>query len=467
MRYRLAATVALFAVVITVSTVIADDRLESVGIYEPQYFAELQEIDKVGDYLYIFGVGGLDIVDFSNPASPVSLGRYEPPGHPFERYYRGSVGLGHAYCGGREDWLQIIDVSNPATATRVGIYGGPGETYEGSVLHGGYLYAARHDGGIAVLNLANPAVPILVNEVTTLENAWDAASLGTFVYVADGAGGLGVLNAANPAAPIHVVSLPTSGNALDVAVAPGLIAVACGSAGVDIFDATTPDTPVLLSTYDSSGLAISIELHGDRLFLADWDGADVVDLTDPFVPVLIGHEDTPIRAMGLAADGDRIYVADWSKVRAYDLGPTLTGDIDVSVDGLAFGAVPVGAIVDTTFTITNTGGGSLDVIAIESFNLHFGVSHTAGFMLAPGASQDITVTFNHAVAGYDGTFLRITSNDPDESLITMPLTADDSPTLLDIGEYAPDFSLVDMDGVVHSLSQYRGKVVVAAFFANW
>jgi len=32
---------------------------------------------------------------------------------------------------------------------------------------------------------------------------------------------------------------------------------------------------------------------------------------------------------------------------------------------------------------------------------------------------------------------------------------------------APDFSIEDMDGVVHTLSAYRGKVVILNFWATW
>ena len=35
---------------------------------------------------------------------------------------------------------------------------------------------------------------------------------------------------------------------------------------------------------------------------------------------------------------------------------------------------------------------------------------------------------------------------------------------LKVGESAPDFSLKDQDGVIHKLSDYRGKQVVIYFF---
>ena len=444
-----------------------DDMVGFTGLYNPNYFAELQEADFVDGVLYLFGVGGLDIMDVSNPALPVSLGRYQPPGHPFVRYYRGTVSGEYAYCGAREDLLHVIDVQNPALPFLTGTIGRGGVSYEGTCIHGGHLYAAAHGNGVDVFELTVPAHPTSVADVAALVNSWDVASLGDHVYVADGAGGLAVLDGTDPAAPVHAISVPTSGNALDVAVAPGLVAVACGSAGVDIFDVTTPAAPVLLSTYDSAGLAISIELDGDKLYLADWHGVDVVDLGSPAAPVRIGHENTPVRAMGLEAANDRIYVVDWSKLRIYDFGPTGTGDIELSVEGIAFGSVPGGAMADTTFTIANTGGGSLQINNISTFNVNFGASPGGPITLMPGEEQTVTVTFDHANPGYDGTFLQVLSDDDDESNVSFPLTADDNPSRLDIGEPAPDFVLTDTGGVVHSLSQYQGKVVVMAFFANW
>lgn len=38
---------------------------------------------------------------------------------------------------------------------------------------------------------------------------------------------------------------------------------------------------------------------------------------------------------------------------------------------------------------------------------------------------------------------------------------------LEIGENAPDFSLADMNGKTAGLSDFKGKVVILNFFANW
>jgi len=39
--------------------------------------------------------------------------------------------------------------------------------------------------------------------------------------------------------------------------------------------------------------------------------------------------------------------------------------------------------------------------------------------------------------------------------------------LLPVGETAPDWQLIDAEGKPHSLSEYRGKVVVMDFWATW
>ena len=444
-----------------------DDFIEDLGMYQPMFFGELQDVELAGNRAYEFGVGGLAIFDISDLNNPTLLGRYEPPGHPYNRFYRGAVHGTVAYGGGREDLLAVIDITVALSPFLIKVHGTPGLSYEGADVHDNYLYAARHSDGIEVLDLADPEDPVTVAEVLSLSNAWDVAFAGDHAFVADGGGGLAVLNISDPTAPIHLGSLPTLGAAVDVDVVGDLAVVANGSAGIEIFDISDPTNVVQVGVANTSGLAITLDVVGDLVYVADWDDVEVFDISNPAAPELVGWENTPVRAMGLAANEEVIVVADWSRLRLYRFGPTTRADIDVSVTRIAFGDVPNGATVDTTFTVRNTGDGILSINEMLEFGDNFVIEPPTTFLLDPGESHEVTLSYTQANPGYDATFLRIRSNDVDEAQIIFPISADNDPNRLDLGEPAPEFTFLDIDGVWHSLSDYQGRIVVLAFFANW
>ncbi len=456
-----------FALAIAPTEAIADDLIEHIGTYQPNFFAELQDVELANDRAYIFGVGGFGIMNIDNRDSPSLIGRYEPPGHPYVRYYRGAVGANIAFGGAREDLLHIISMNSESNPFQLLAYGIFGMSYEGLALDGTVLYACRHDDGLELIDVFNPILPVKLSEVTSLVNSWDLALAGGYAFVADGAGGLAIVDVSDTAAPVHLYSLPTGGAAVDVDLTGSLALVACGSAGVEIFDISDPQNVVWLGNYNSSGLAITVDADGDRAYLADWDDIEVIDLTVPESPSQIAWENTPVRAMGLAAAGGVAYVADWSTFRVYEFGATFVGDIDLSLEGIDYGVIPVGESADTTFTIVNTGGGSLGVTDMESFNENFTLLPPLSFSIAAGDSRDVTLRFTPSAPGFDATFINVYSDDGDEPIVRVSVTADDNPSSLDVGEEAIDFALVDMDGVTHKLSDYLGKVVVMAFFANW
>lgn len=444
-----------------------DDLLQDRGEYSPPWFAEMQDLELVGDRLFEYGVGGFVIFDISNHDDPIELGRYDPPGSPINRFYRGAVNGNLACGGGREDLLSILDITDHFNPQRVALHGVPGQSYEGAAMQGDFIFACRHDQGFEVINISDPANPVTESEITSLTNSWDLALTGSHAFVADGAGGLAVVDITNPVQPVHLTSVSTSGPAVDVDV-EGTTAVVCvGSGGIDIFDISTPSAPVLSGSANTSGLAMTAALVGNLVYVADWDDVEIFDIGNPANPIRIGGEDTPVRAMGLDARDGLVAVADWSRLRLYTPGPTTQGDLQVSVESIDFGFVPVGAIVDTTFTLGNTGGGPINVSLIELFSYYFTILDPGPFTILPGETRDIGLRFNHEREGYEATFIKITSDDTDEAQLTFPIQADDSPVQLAIGEIAPDFSHVDVGGVTHTLSQHYGKVVVLAFFANW
>jgi len=171
--------------------------------------------------------------------------------------------------------------------------------------------------------------------------------------------------------------------------------------------------------------------------------------------------------MGLAARPGLLVVADWSRLRLYQIGPSTRNDIQVSVEEISFGFVPLGAVIDTTFTIGNTGGAILNINGINDFGANFQIMTPGPFAIPVGGSVDITVRYTRIVEGFEATFIRIDSDDNDEAIITFPVNADDDPYWLNIGDAAHDWTYLDRDGVTHQLSSYQGRIVVMAFFANW
>jgi len=444
-----------------------DDQLENIGTFTPQFFAELQDLELMGNRAYVFGVGGLAVIDITDPGNPVQLGRYEPPGHPYNRFYRGAVEDNLALGGGREDLLSVMTLAGGGNPVRLTVHGQPGQSFEGVTLRNQIAYACRHGDGLEIIDFSQGMNPITKGQVTSLCNAWDVDLNGDYAYVADGVGGLAVIEISDPTAPQYLTSLSTSGSANDVVVGSNLAVVCCGSAGIDIFTLDDPANPLRVGHANTSSLAITADLIGTTVYVADWDDVETFDLSNPSLPLPAGGENTPVRAMGLAARDDLVYVADWSHLRLYRTGPSTFGDIEVTVDHLDFGNIPVGSFRDTTFTIGNTGGQDLNIDQIMDFSDSYTITTPTSFTIAPGQSEEVGIRFEHLNAGYEGTFLRISSDDKDESIVSFPMTADDNPGSLNIGEEAPYFSLTDMGGIVHTLLENQGRVVVMAFFANW
>src|SRR5205814_4783885 len=65
---------------------------------------------------------------------------------------------------------------------------------------------------------------------------------------------------------------------------------------------------------------------------------------------------------------------------------------------LDFGTVPVGTSKDLSFTVQNTGGGTLTGSA--STSAPYTIASGASFSLGPGASQLVTVRFSPTVTGH-------------------------------------------------------------------
>jgi subtilisin family serine protease len=102
---------------------------------------------------------------------------------------------------------------------------------------------------------------------------------------------------------------------------------------------------------------------------------------------------------------------------------TGTPDILVSVDSLSFGPVYIGALAAETLTVSNVGTDILEVKSIVSDDPHYLPSDT-GFTLGINESRQVVVTFQPNTSGLINGLLSLRSNDPDDSVLVIPLTGE-------------------------------------------
>ncbi len=443
----------------------ADDSVQYIGHYNPVFFVELLDVQVKSDTAYLVGVSDFSIVDVQDPSEPVFIGRYVQNSPPLIPFFDVEVGAGYAYGSSRFEGIVIFDLSDPAHPKFAGRYQEEDVAFESTTLRDTLLFAAARTDGMRIFSVADPETLVEVGSLEAFTAAWEIVVDYPWAYAADGAGGLKVIDVSDPTAPAVAGSLSTSGSAQDVVVSGDLAYLAVGGQGLDIVDISSPQSPILVSNYDTPGSAIGVAVEDSLAFIADWDGIRVVRVSDPFDPDHAGWEDTPVRAMGIDADGITAFVADWFTMRAYEYGPTTDADLYLPAPEVDLGDVEVGESADTTVLLVNTGGGTLTVDNILSSNPDFDIVPTA-FSVSGSDTQTLEVSFYRSYESSTISTFTIQSDDPDEDPSTLTVRITDSNNLQE-GELAPDFTLYDLEGLPHSLSDYRGQVVVLAFFASW
>ena len=167
------------------------------------------------------GNNGLQVIDASNPTSPVWRGWYDTPG------YAEDVALADnlAYIVDATSGLQIIDISDPAQLWRRGGYDTSGYA-QGIALSGSLAYVADGNSGLQIIDASNPAAPVRRGGYDTPGYAVDVAIAGNLAFVADWHEGLQIIDVSNPAAPLWRGSFDTPAAAESVSVAGNLVFIA-------------------------------------------------------------------------------------------------------------------------------------------------------------------------------------------------------------------------------------------------
>ena len=216
----------------------------------------------------------------------------------------------------------VLDLLDPNGAGELGKSQVLAEVVEDIVAAGDYAFVAAGLAGLYVLDVSDPAAPVVVGHYQT-----PSGSVGRYgirglrvslserhAFLCDGNYGLHILDVSNPAEPTCVTTLKDV-DARDVEVAGGYAYVGTRGRGLLVFDVSDPAYPILAGTFAASDYFTEVEVSGGWLYATgDGEAPDyiwrlfVADLRSPSRPVTLGHYKLDSSGR-LAVDGKTVYIA--------------------------------------------------------------------------------------------------------------------------------------------------------------
>jgi hypothetical protein len=329
-------------------------------------------VNTDGNYAYIGNGGAMDILDITNPAAPVRVGRTLTPG-----YVQGiSINGDKAYIANGETGLRIIDISNPSFPTEIGFYDTPGYAYN-VVADSNFAYVADFLEGLRIIDINNPASPAEVANINTGGTAWDLYLKDNYVYIAAELEGVRIIDVTIPASPHEVGFFDTVDYTEGVYVQGNYAYLANYWDGIRIIDISNPSSPNEVGYFDTGEIAENVVVSGNYAYVADRDdGLRIIDVSNPGSPFETGFFDTEGSAFNVYVLSNYAYIADLSGgMRIIDItnpvSPNETGSFETTGGAN-------GIYVDDNFAYIADSKNGLRIIDISNltFPAEIGVSDT-------------------------------------------------------------------------------------------
>lgn len=225
----------------------------------------------------------------------------------------------YAYIGGSTG-LDIVNVADPASPVLVGSYATAQYVLDVKV-SGDLAVLSTGSQGVFFVDVSDPTSPTLKGRYTvgTWTNAKETEISGDYAYIAYDSQGLVILNISNPASPSYVMSI-SKYTATGVTLSGNYAYVALATSGFGVVDVSTPSSAAYVgtcacnsnknsSTYQDS--AQQCVVSGNYAYVTEGSGGlAIVDISTPASPSQVGYYVTPDFARGIDLSGDFAYVTD-------------------------------------------------------------------------------------------------------------------------------------------------------------
>lgn len=336
-----------------------------------------RDVEISGQYAYV-AEWGLLVLDISDPAGPVQVVSYLPPGESlsFSRIYLS----GHyAYLIDSYLKLWILDIANPAAPAVASSLRDSAYSFIDVSVAGGHAYLVGYDG-LRVFDVSDPTQPAQVAHLTEATDATAVAVAGDYAYVAGSELYAGpqfwVVDVSDPAAPAIVGTYVMEEDAYGLMVSGSYAYVSICNHGLIVLDVSNPHSPALAGAYNTVGCTKDSRVAGSTIYLADSDNGLVIltrtalQVSPSAVTWLVeaGGPDPRPRAVAVESTGSLL---------------TWTAVVSPTVDWLA--AAPLDGVTPAAITLTAQTAG----LAVGQYHTQLVVSSEAG---VEGSPQTIPVT---------------------------------------------------------------------------
>ncbi|MEE4296255.1 MAG: hypothetical protein V2J20_06525 [Wenzhouxiangella sp.] len=215
----------------------------------------------------------LKVFDISDLDNPVELPDYDlgPGAAGYE--VKPIPGTDRLLVGANSGGIQILDFSNPANPTEFASWKPEGAVNLHVAMEGD-IVASGGSNFVEVVDFSNPASPVLIDSATLPQIVLDIDFQDDLVYTAAGINGVGILQYLpnNQLETLGVIpTSPTSANG--VAVFGDTAYVAADTFwGILIADVSDPEDPQIVQAVNTPGNANKVDANASMVVLADREG---------------------------------------------------------------------------------------------------------------------------------------------------------------------------------------------------
>ena len=229
---------------------------------------------------------GLKIIDYSDPSSPKLIGQYLP----HDRVDYVSVSGNYAYVLGDTD-LQVVNISNPASPVEEDVIPLAYQRYNtgfGMILaSGSKLFVIGETGKLFTIDVSNPSAVKITNIITTKYSPTYISLDKNYLYVTELDSAIEIYNVSDL---FNVKSISTINKILISAQIQGDYMYAITKCGFTVFSLTDPLKPAVVGCASNIpwGIStnVSIVAKGNLVYLAYNNNVILMDVSNKTSPIV-------------------------------------------------------------------------------------------------------------------------------------------------------------------------------------